>query len=100
MNFIFHQVDRIILQYSVWNSKIKSIAAADFECIAEDIICDDCELEDEQDECASCKKKNTKQTKRYKPIAYALKLCSQFEEYDLEVESYFGEDCVKHFINR
>ena len=77
-----------------------AMLVADFECTVEDIICDECELEDEKAECDTCEKKATKQTKRYKPIGYGLKLCSQYEEYDLPVESYFGEDCVQHFATR
>ena len=66
----------------------------------ENIICDDCELEDEDAECEACRQKNTKKTKAFKPIAYALKLSSEYPDYDLPVESYFGEDCVEHFIAR
>ena len=62
--------------------------AADFECLVEDIVCDECELEDDKEECESCSKKSTKHTKRFKPIAYGLKLCSEYDGYDLEVESY------------
>ena len=66
----------------------------------EDIVCDDCELEEEGMECESCRGKNTKKTKRFTPIAYALKLSSQFKDFDLPVESYFGEDCAEKFISR